>query len=266
MAGAMARTGRTMAGQTNEDEMRDLGWLPARTRRSIGEAVDAVARALADDFLAAALVGAAASPARADRARGPQVLVIARSLPMSRLAALAERGRATMRAGVRLRALTAEELRQSCDVFALEIAEWRDRHVLLRGDDPFAACVIERADMIRSLEAAARGLVRRLRNRVLADLGTQGKRDDAAQAVGDALERSLVIAHHFLALNGEPPADEVELLRALSAEAGADESAILAAYQEQRRAGRVMKPLDHVAGLLPWLEAVAARVDRAEAG
>lgn len=244
-------------------ERRELHWLPTKTRRSIEAAVTGAERALGSRLEAAVLVGAAASPARADRARAPQVLVITSDLPGTQLRELAAQVHDAMRANVRVRVLTSGELTRSCDVFALEVAEWRDRHVSLRGDDPFADCTIEDADLVRSLEAAARGLVRRLRNRVLADLGTDGRRDDAANAVGDAIERSLVIAHHYLALQGEPPAEEAALLDAISEAAGLDPKPVHALHEELRSRGRVAKPVDAAVTLLPWLEGIVELVDRA---
>lgn len=244
--------------------MEGLAWLPAQTRRWVRDAVAAASRALEEDLVAVLLVGAAASPARPDRGRDPQVLVVARTLPMDRLTRLAQHAHDAMRAGVRVRALTARELARSCDVFALEVAEWRDRHVLLAGSDPFTECTIERADLVRGLEAAARGLVRRVRNRVLADLGTDGRRDHADEALADAIERALVIAHHTLALDGEPPRDEVALLTELSNAAGAEAQPVLDMRAELRRTGRIARPTDRLAPLLAWLDKVVEHVDALE--
>ncbi|MEZ4335323.1 MAG: hypothetical protein R3B82_01735 [Sandaracinaceae bacterium] len=167
-----------------------------------------------------------------------------------------------MRAGVRVRALTADELARSADVFALEAAEWRDRHVVLSGGDPFEGLAIDGEDLRRSLEAAARGLVRRLRNRLIADLGTDGRRDDAARAVADAVERSLVLAHHFLATDGPPPEEESELLDSLSEAAGVDGAPAKTLLAELRGKGRLARPVEAAGTLLPWLEGVAAHIDR----
>ena len=113
-----------------------------------------------------------------------------------------------------------------------------------------------------TLEAAARGLVRRLRNRLIADLGTDGRRDDAARAVADAVERSLVLAHHFLATDGPPPEEESELLDSLSEAAGVDGAPAKTLLAELRGKGRLARPVEAAGTLLPWLEGVAAHIDR----
>jgi len=242
-------------------------WLPAKTRGWIDDAVGAAERALGDGFVAAALVGAAATPSRQDRAQGPQVLVIAKALPMDAVRRLGEAARPAMKKGVRLRTLTSSELERSCDVFALEVAEWRDRHVLLAGDDPFARCDITDADLRHGLEAGFRGLKRRLRNRVLADLGSGGRTDHADAAIREALERLLALAHHALALDGaEPPREEPALIEAFAKAVGASPAPALALRARVRKAEPIRAPLEDVEALLTLIEPGADYIDQMEHG
>lgn len=198
-------------------------WLPAMTRRLIEHTVTALTTALAADLEAAALVGAAMNPARADRGRSPEIIALAASPRLVDIAPIARSLHDVMRAGARVRLLSRRELERSCDVFTLEIAEWRARHHPLHGADVFATLTWSPADMRRSLETELRGLSRRIRNRVLAGLATDGERDDPRQAVADGIDRLLIAAHHALELFGEaPPPEEPALLQALGMRAGAD--------------------------------------------
>jgi len=240
-------------------------WLPAKTRGWIDDAVAACQQVLGDGFVAAALVGAAATPSRQDRARGPQVLLVAKALPMGIVKRLGEAARPAMRKGVRVRTVTASELERSCDVFALEIAEWRDRHVRLAGDDPFARCDVTDADLRRGLEAGFRGLKRRLRNRVLADLGSGGRTDHADAAVREAFERLLSLAHHALALDGaDPPPEEPALIEAFAKAVGADPKPVLGLRRRVRAAEPIRAPLDDAEALLGLLEPGTDYVDAME--
>lgn len=241
-------------------------WLPARTRALVDEAVHAARTTLGERFVAAVLVGAAATPSRQDRARAPQVLVVARELPLERVVALGAAAQRPMKQGVRIRTLTLSELERSCDAFALEVAEWRDRHVLLAGEDPFTACVVKDADLRLGLEAAFRGLKRRVRNRALADLGTAGRRDHVADALADALERLIVLAHHTLRLMGrEVPTEEPALIGAFATAADADPKALIG-LRDTIRAGRPLAdPMAGVGAMLAFVERGAALLDTLEA-
>lgn len=238
-------------------------WLPSRTHALVDAGVDALRAVFADRLAAACLVGAAASPVRHDRARAPEILAVVREISVDDLRALAARARKPMTRGLRIRALTEEELRTSSDVFALEVAEWRDRHVRLAGEDPFAALTIDDADLRRSLEQALRGLGRQLRNRLLSAEATKGRQGDAQLALAMALERLVEIAHHALKLWGEtPPAKEDALIEALAARVGADPAPVAARLGELRSVGELADPWGTFGALMPFIDAAKRAIDR----
>ena len=238
-------------------------WLPKSTLTLIARGLDALQTTYAERLRAALVVGAAASPVRHDRARSPEILAVVETTTVADARRLAELAGATMRHGLRYRLLTAEELASSSDVFALEVAEWRDRHVLLAGRDPFGAITIDPADLRRSLEQAARGLARQLRNRVLSAVGTEGRRGDAHFALAMALERCVELAHHALALAGdEVPSEEPALLRAFAVRIEVDPEPVVELLEKLRSRGELEAPWEAMAVLVPYLEATKRTIDR----
>jgi hypothetical protein len=237
-------------------------WLPPKTRKLIDETVAALAGVLAGDFDAAALVGAAMNPARADRARAPEIIALAPAPRLMDLAPIARALHDVMRAGARVRLLSRRELERSCDVFTLEIAEWKARHHVLHGADLFADLTWTPADLRRSLETELRGLSRRIRNRVLAGVATDGARDDPRQAVVDGMDRLLVAAYHALRLLGEePPVEEPALLRALAARAGADAEPLQQHLAAARSGDAPRAPFPALAALLAVVEPAIEMID-----
>lgn len=237
-------------------------WLPSVTLALVDAGVAGLEATFAERLAAAALVGAAASPVRHDRARAPEILAVVRAVEVEDLSALAARVGKAMRRGLRIRVLTEEELRTSCDVFALEAAEWRDRHVLLAGDDPFTALAIRDADLRRALEQAVRGLGRQLRNRILSAEATDGRRGDVQLALSIALERLVEIAHHALRLAGEDvPAEEDALLEAFARWIDADPVPVAARLAELRSVGELDDPWATCRALVPFLDAAKRAID-----
>jgi hypothetical protein len=237
-------------------------WLPPRAARLIAQTVVALAEALGPRLEAAILVGAAMNPARQDRARAPEILAIAAPEALEDLTLLSLRLREFMLQGVRVRALTHDELAGSCDVFALEVADWKDRHRLLHGRDPLPALSVSPAHLRHALETELRGLSRRIRNRVLAGLATDQRRDDPALALGDGVDRLTVVAHHALLLAGEaPPREEAALLSRLAACAGADAGPLLE-HLARLRSGDHLEPAAALHALLQVVQPATAYIDR----
>lgn len=125
---------------------------------------------------------------------------------------------------------------------------------------------IEQRAGAAGLEAAFRGLKRRVRNRALADLGTAGRRDHVEDALADALERLIVLAHHTLRLMGrEVPAEEPALIGAFATVADADPKALIH-MRDAIRAGRPLSdPMASVGATLAFVERGAALLDTLEA-
>jgi hypothetical protein len=237
-------------------------WLPSTTRRLIERTVAALKTTLGADLEAAALVGAAMNPARADRGRAPEIIALAAAPRLVDLGSIARGLHDVMRAGARVRLLSRRELARSCNVFTLEIAEWKARHHPLYGEDVFGTLTWSPADMRRSLETELRGLSRRARNRVLAGVATDGERDDPRRAVADGIDRLLIAAHHALELFGEgPPPEEPALLWALAARAGADVEPLQKHLSILRAGNERLDPIPALGALLAVIEPAIAMID-----
>ena len=230
------------------------------------DAVAALERVLSDAFVGAALVGASADPSRPDRARAPEMVGVVERASTADLARLGEALRAPMSRGLRLRVLTRDELVTSADAFALEMAEFRDRHVHISGEDALAAITVEPSHLRLDLERRLRGLVRRLRNRALQELG-HGNRESVHDVVTQTLNAAVIVAHHALGLapgaagdGAAVPRGRADLLAGLAEAAGAPSAALVQLVSEID-AGRDWDALSGLDVLLPVLEAAAAWVD-----
>jgi hypothetical protein len=250
-----------------EGKVDPAQWLPAKTLAAIEGAKGAIERVLAGQLTALSIVGAALNPARGDRAQAPELLAVVRGDYLGKMGALSEALAPSMRAGVRVRLLTTEEVERAADVFALEFSEWKARHRMLVGADPFAGVTVKRAHLRHAIELEARGLSRRIRNRVLAGLAAGPTRDDPSQAIRDGVDRFLVIAHHALALVGEPlVAEEQAMLDAVGRCSGADVRALGALLGAVRSGRAIAEPIAALGALITASDGVARWVDGLEAG
>ncbi|MDP3275802.1 MAG: hypothetical protein Q8Q09_11440 [Deltaproteobacteria bacterium] len=242
-----------------------LTWLPATTRELIEQTRSLLATTLGADLEAICLIGSAVNPSRGDRARSPELLCIVAHDRLAELADLAKAIARPMQQGVRVRLLTREELDRSSDVFALEIAEWKARHRLIHGADPFATVTWTRADLRRAIETELRGLTRRVRNRVLAGMAVGPARDNPARAVADGVDCLLVAAHHVLVMvDGEAPTEESALLSKLSEKTKVDVSRLVAVLPTLRAANTSPSTMDTLNALLAITEATTRWVDGLE--
>ncbi len=258
-----AEGAKSMETTVEQDPTR---WLPAKVHAAIDSAKGALERTLGDKLTAVVLVGAALNPARGDRAQSPELLAVVRGDYLSRMAALAEALSAPMRAGVRVRLLTSEELERAADVFALEFSEWKSRHRLLSGRDPFEHTVVKPQDLRHSIELELRGLSRRIRNRVLAGIAAGPSRDDPSQAIRDGVDRLMVAAHHVLVLvDGKAVNDETAMLEAIEKRCSVDTAALRGLLSAIRKAKAPPAPLDALTALITSADGLAQWVDRWEA-
>lgn len=240
--------------------MERVPWLDDKTNRLLSTAVEALEKSLGKGLESALLIGTAMNPARGDRARAPEILVVATAASLDDLSKLAAALGPAMRDGVRLRVLTPRDLERSRDVFALEIAEWRARYRVLAGRDVLEAVTLEAKDLRHGLETELRGLMRRMRNRVLTGLTT--KRDDPREALVAGYDRLLVASYHLLRLEErEPPAEEPAILRAVGELVKADPTPLLAHLATARTGSGKLDPLSALAALLAFTEAVTEHVD-----
>ena len=240
--------------------MHGLDWLPERIREPIDQAVGAIASGLGPKLVAVCLIGPAARDDRPLRGSHAELLVVSRNLDAATLADLAEGLAAPLRAGLQIRTVTSAELASSVDVHALEIAQWRDHHLLLAGTDPFASLDIASADLRHEIERAIRSLSQRLRNRMLWCLATEQIRLDAV--LRESLETLTMLAHHTLTLVGEAaPRDEDALLERFIAWSGRAPEPVMNLRRRLDAPRAADDPLAELASLTATTEAICARVD-----
>lgn len=238
--------------QIKASEAPAVAWLPSALQKRLRAAASAGEATFGDDLVSVLLVGAAAAPNRRDRARSPLVIYVVKEVDEERAAA----GLASSFEGeLGLRVLCHQELIRSADAEALEIAEWRDRHVLLAGRNPFADLTVDKEHLRLGLEAGFRRLGQRLRNRRIAHrAGVHAP----PQAIRSAFERLVVLAHHTLLFFDDPaPNKETELLVAYGKRGGFDTTALLA-LETQLRSRKAVG--ERLAALLALGDAVAAGV------
>lgn len=241
--------------------MPELDWLPERTRESIEVANAALVSTLGDKLVAVCLIGPAAKRDRPQRGANAELLVVADSLEAELLSALAGGLAGPLRAGLQIRTVTAVELAGSVDVHALEIAQWRDHHLLLEGRDPFASLEISAADLRHEIERSLRSLNHRLRNRLLWCLATEQFRLDSVLREG--IELLAMLGHHTLSLVGEtPPSDEAELLTRFMSWAGTSAAPLDELRKRLDLIPRAPEdPIAELAALATATEAACAKVD-----
>jgi hypothetical protein len=241
----------------------DLSFLPQNDVAVIEDALGALRRGLGETLRSASLVGAAVPPPRHQGARRLELLVVVADLHVAALSNLARELRAELRAAVRLHVLTERELLRAADVFTLELADYRARHLLLLGRDPFGELHYTGAELRGSLEHALRRIARRLREGVLS--GSIGEPTTAAggqSLVEEGIDVLGLVAPHALAFLGEPvPEDEAGLLSALARRAGTDPRPLLAWVQMIREDSRHSGGIGALADLLEVVEAAIALVD-----
>lgn len=202
-------------------------------------------------------------PERAQRAQRPETLFVVRELPVSAIGPLSRALKPLIREGLRPRIVTQREIERGADVFALELAEWKARHWLIEGTDPFAAIEIHPADLRHAIEFNLRGLGRRLRNRVLVSMATSDGQQEASRAVLDALDSLTIVAYHTLVwLEDKAPPLDSDVLRRLGTVLTADVDAVITVLEDVRRDGTVRDPIAAVAAVLPLVEAITDAVDR----
>lgn len=240
-------------------------WLPQRSRDLVEAALAACITAMPHELQAVCLIGGAARRERDLRGSAEllELLFVVEQLPAHNLPALAEGLREPLKGGLQLRTVTRAELLGSVDVQALELAEWRDHHVLLHGEDPFSTLVLAPGDLRHEIERALRGLSQRLRNRLLWCMATEQRRLDVVLREG--VDLLLSLAYHTLALVGETPArDDAGLLAQFGAWVGTD-VALVEALRDRLLAGQAAgDPLAELSSLAAVIETACVRVDGLE--
>jgi predicted nucleotidyltransferase len=154
-----------------------------------------------------------------------------------------------------------EELRRSADVFAIELADMRDRREVLAGRDPIPGLEIRSASLRLQLERELRGRWTQLREGMMMAAGRPAE-------VGDLLLRALpTFACHCRAVlrlvDRDLPVETEDVIRAAGNVVGADPTAMVEAWAWRRAGGAPPVGLDHpvVAGFGAFVKRVIEWVD-----
>lgn len=158
--------------------------------------------------------------------------------------------------------MSVEEWRGSADVFAIEMADIRDAHLVLAGADPFEGISVDPADLRLQCERELKGKKLQLRERYLLFAGSP-------QELGELLERSfstfLVLFRTVLRLAGEDPAGDPEaVVRRLGERVGFAPGPLLEIHRARSGGAKLLPGADDpvVVGYLEAVARVTAWVDR----
>jgi hypothetical protein len=236
-------------------------WLDPESSARLARALEAVRRGAGEKLLSVSLVGPSVPPARHPGEPVLSLLLVVDDLPVAALSNLAYQVGAALEQGVSIILFTERELLRSADVFTLELAEYRARHLVLLGADPLDQLHFTPAELRSSLERWLRSLSRELRAGVLGGL----VEDDGAaleRLFADGVDRLAIAAHHLLVLLGdEAPFGDGPLIAALTERAGASPRP-LAYWIGKLRAGEPLEPaLEALGELLAAIEAATRLVD-----
>ena len=229
-----------------------------RARRFAGE-MEAL---YGPDLVSVVLYGSAARGEYRPRASDLNVLVLLREVSPASL----RRGGAAARAWVAEGnppplTMSVEEWRGSADVWAIEIADMRDAHVVLSGPDPFEDVQIRLEDLRMQCERELKGKQIQLRERYLL------ASDDPAE-LGELLTRSfstfLVLFRTVLRLSGGAGERDAEgVVRRVAELAEFDPTPLLEVHRARTGGGK-FRPRSDAPVVVGYLEAVSRVVDHVD--
>lgn len=198
-------------------------------RRLADEFVTGLRRDLGDRMRSAALFGSAARNEWIDGVSDVNVLVLVDNIDAQLLA----RGAATARSSVKRRVMPLlmelEEWRRAGDVFSIELADMKDAHVPLFGDDPVVHYAADHDNLRLQAERELRAKLLHLHSGMLL-AGEDGKR--LGQLLLHALPSFTTYLRAALRLAGEPvPATTPEVIDHACPLAGADPEVFQRVYR-----------------------------------
>jgi hypothetical protein len=154
--------------------------------------------------------------------------------------------------------MSADEWRGSADVWAIELADMRDAHIVVAGADPFQGVEIRLEDLRMQCERELKGKQIQLRERYLLFAGQPPE-------LGELLTRSfstfLVLFRTVLRLSGEGGVREAETVaRRVAERAGFDPAPLLEVHRA-RAAGEKLHPQADAPVVVGYLDAVRRVVE-----
>jgi predicted nucleotidyltransferase len=157
--------------------------------------------------------------------------------------------------------LSVDEWRRSADVWAIELADIRDAHLVLGGMDPFEGIEIRPEDLRLQCERELKGKQIQLRERYLLFAGQP-------EELGELLSRSfstfLVLFRTVLRLTGAGGERDAEtVLRRVGERVGFDPAPLLE-IQRARASGQKLRPQADSPVVAGYLDAVSRVVDHVD--
>lgn len=190
--------------------------------------VNEVRTAAGDRLRAAALFGSAARGEWLEGVSDVNVLVLFDDIDAPLLARLAPAARKAVPLGVRPLVMEMEEWKRASDVFSIELADMRDAHVSLLGDDPTERFRLQPSLLRLQAESELRGKLLHLHAGMM--MAEDGER--LGQLLVHALPSFVTYLRAALRLAQQPvPATTREVIAAGCALVGAETAAFLAVLE-----------------------------------
>lgn len=233
----------------------ELSALPESDRAAVEAAVRAIVDGGGENVKGIALVGEAVPPRRHAGAARLRLVVL---LAHTHVATLTNLGR-NLPPGVELSIYASNEFPRAADVFALELAEQRTRHILLHGRVPYDSVPITSRLLRLAIERELRVGIRALRGILW------GEPAAVAARLEDVVRRLAIVAYQLPPVMGAvgvegDDADEAALLRDLCARTDGDDGWV-AAWEAHRKGEALGSPVSIAADVLTLLEETVAMVD-----
>ena len=156
---------------------------------------------------------------------------------------------------------TRDRLRNSADVFPMEISDIREFHKVLHGENPVADVEVKPENLRLELERELKGKLIQLRERFLDIAGSEGKE---RELLARSSSTFLMLFRHTLRLIGvDPLPPKRDAAKALAARLGYD-SGIFDQIRELRETGKLPKGAKAdrlIEQYLPFIERVVDAVD-----
>ncbi|MBU2573686.1 MAG: hypothetical protein KKH28_06385 [Elusimicrobia bacterium] len=220
---------------------------------------DELTKICGDNLRSVLLYGSAAA---GDNVRGSDhnVLVVLNKLEAEDLMSLSDLSARWTKTGNPAPLLfTWERIRQSADVFPMELIDIKENHKILFGSDPLAGINILPENLHYELEHELKGKLIALRERFLI---TKGAPKQVRELLAASLSTFLVLFKAALRLQGEkPPAKKIEVLALLRGKIEFDSEVFLIVWDLKEGKKRDEEPVDIFKRYLKAVEAVTDAVD-----
>lgn len=126
-----------------------------------------------------------------------------------------------------------EEWRRAADVFAIEVADMTDAHVVLHGDDPIAGAIVDEDSLRLQAERELRGKLLQLQTGLLVAANTPV---DVGRLLMNALPSFAAYMRAVLRLAGQPvPKTTIETINHAAGHVGANPAAFLRVWEARTR-------------------------------